>query len=245
MTQQINLFNPVFLRKKKYFSAVTMVQALGLVAAGTLAFAGYATYKAQELAKISAESDRQLAASRTQLAALAKELSPQGSGGALADEMARTEGRLKGRRDLLTSLRTGDLGNVEGFSKYLAAFARQRVDGLWLTGISVGGDENDLVLRGRVLRPEIVTAYLRALNNEPVMRGRRVTELSLSASQEPGGVVPPGTPSAAPSGPGAPKSAAASAPHAPTRYVEFSLIAPRTEGPRGPAQPADQKGARS
>jgi hypothetical protein len=34
MSQQINLFNPLFLKQKKYFSTVTMLQALGFYAYG-------------------------------------------------------------------------------------------------------------------------------------------------------------------------------------------------------------------
>ena len=227
MSQQINLFNPVFLAKKKYFSALTMVQALALIAVGTLVFAGYAAYKVQAHARVAAQVEQQLSARRAQLAALAKELGPQGASNVVADEIARTEARLNARRELLTSLRTGELGNVQGFSKYLAAFARQRVDGVWLTALSVGGDENDLVIRGRALRPEAVPAYIHALNGEEVMRGRRVTELSLTANRETPGAPLPGTPTgnAAPA-PGNPPPAAAK-PHPPTRYVEFSLVAPR------------------
>jgi hypothetical protein len=236
MSQQINLFNPIFLRKKKYFSAVTMLQALGLIAAGTMAFAGYAAYRVQVLAAAAAQSEQQYAARRAQLAALAKELGPQGSGSLLADEIAKTEARLNARRELLTTLRTGELGNVDGFSKYLVAFARKRVDGVWLTALNVGGDENDLVVRGRALRPELVPSYLRALNDEQVMRGRRVTELTLAANRETTGAPLPGTPTGAVPGapPGHPPL------HAPTRYIEFHVVAPRN--PETAKLPADAGG---
>lgn len=235
MSQQINLFNPIFLKQKKHFSSVAVLQALALIAAGTLAFSGFAAYKVRALVKIAADSEKQLGAQRTQLAGLAKEFAPQGRSAALAEELARAEARVNGRRELLNSLQAGELGNVQGFSKYLAAFARQSTEGVWLTGIAVGGDENDLVVRGRVLRPELVPTYLRALNREEVMRGRRVVELSLSASDEAKGSV-----SAGQAGAGAPQPAAAGRP---TRYVEFSLVAPRTiaaapkSAPAGGAQP--------
>ena len=219
MSQQINLYNPAFLRQKKYFSARTMVQALALIACGIAAFTGYAAFQVKALAQITADSDRQLAVQRAQLAALTKELGGQGKG-TLLDELARAEAQVKSRRELLASLQTGVLGNVQGFSRYLAAFARQQSQGVWLTGISLGGDENDLLVRGRVLRAELLPPYLRALSHEEVMRGRRVTELRLSASQDPAAAVAPGQPGAA--------SPASAAPRRPTRFVEFSLLAPRT-----------------
>jgi len=230
MSQQINLFNPVFLRKKKYFSAVTMAQALGVVAAGMIVFSVYSSYQVNKLAAAAAQSQAQLESRREQLAALVKQLAPAGKNTALADELVRAEAAVKGRRDLLTSLRTGALGNVTGFSRYLSALARSRTDGVWLTGVAVGGDENDLQVRGRVLRPEMVPAYLQALNGEEVMRGRRVTELTLTAVRESKAVVAVGQPGAA-------ASAAAPGAHAPTRFVEFSVVAPRRleESPKSDA----------
>ena len=219
MAQQINLVNPAFRRQRRHFSAATMVQALGVIAVGTVLFSGYAAYKVRMLKQMNAHSESQLAIQRSQVAALAKELGPQGRSAQLGDELARTEAQVRGRRELLNSLSTGALGNVKGFSRYLEAFARQKTDGVWLTGITVGGDENDLVVRGRVLRADLVPAYLRALNSEDVMRGRHVTELSLNAVQAPKGAVAPGQPGEA--SVGAPEG------RRPVQFVEFNLTAPR------------------
>jgi len=227
VAQQINLFNPTFLKKKKYFSSVTMLQALGLLFAGMIAFYGYAAYETRTLARVAADSSRQLAAQSAQIAALTKELSPQGRSRMLEDELARTSARLKQREELLALMHTGGLGNTDGFSRYLAALARQSRDGVWLTSFSVAGDEAELQLAGRVLHPELVPVYIRALNNEAVMRGRRVTELRLTARAEHGPA-----PTAAP-GAGAP--ALAAVPATPARYVEFSLVAQRTPGGEGAA----------
>jgi len=168
---------------------------------------------------VNAQAEAQLEAQRNQLAAFVKELGPQGRSGQLADEVARTEAQVKGRRELLQSLSTGALGNVKGFSRYLEAFAHQKIEGVWLTGITVGGDENDLVVRGRVLRADLVPTYLRALNGEEVMRGRQVTELSLNAIQTPRAAVAPGQPGEA--SVGAPEA------RRPVQFVEFNLTAPR------------------
>ncbi len=51
MSQQINLFNPVFLTQKKYFSVLTMLQALGLIVLGSALFYGYALYQVAQMSK--------------------------------------------------------------------------------------------------------------------------------------------------------------------------------------------------
>ena len=218
MAQQINLFNPVFLKQKKYFSAVTMLQALGIVVAGVLAFYGYAAYESRGQAKIAADAGRQLAAQTQQVAAFTKEYSPQGRSRQLHDELSLANARLTQREEMLSLLKTGGLGNTAGFARYLAALARHPMDGVWLTGFSISGDENQLNLTGRVLEPDLVPVYIRALNKEEVMRGRKVAELRLTAREEKESST--AAPGANP--PAAPKSAAA-----PVRYVEFSLVALR------------------
>ena len=49
MSQQINLFNPIFMKQRKYFSLLAMLQALGLIVAGALLFYGYAIDQVGEL----------------------------------------------------------------------------------------------------------------------------------------------------------------------------------------------------
>jgi hypothetical protein len=237
MAQQINLFNPIFLKQKKYFSAVTMLQALALLLAGIVAFYGYTLHETQALARVAEDTGRQFKAQGEQVVRLTQELSPQGRSKMLADEVVRTTARLKQREELLNALRTGGLGNTDGFARYLRAFARQAMSGVWLTGFSIGGDESVLLVNGRVLHPDLVPAYIRALNREEVMRGRRVAELRLTAREErdAAGTAAPGA------GPAAVPAAA------PNRYVEFNLTAVRGNAAASvpdPAAPEADSGAK-
>ena len=125
MSQQINLYNPIFLQKKKYFSAVTMLQALGLLFAGILAFYGYALSESRALGHVANDTRKQLQTQSEQVGRLTQEFSPQGRSKLLEEEVARATARLKQREGLLAVLRTGGLGNTEGFARYLGALARQ------------------------------------------------------------------------------------------------------------------------
>lgn len=207
MSQQINLFNPLFLRKEKYFSARTMAQALGLIALGIAALYAFAMVQTRSLERTAAEYARQVDAQRDQFV----RLGGQGRSKLLEAEVARVEAEVKARRALLGSLQGGELGNTEGFSQYFAAFGRNPMHGVWLTGFSVGDSGNELKIRGRVLHPDLVPAYLKALNVEDVMRGRQVTDLKLVARDE----------SLARRG-----AATAGAVTGPERFVEFDLSAP-------------------
>jgi hypothetical protein len=204
VSQQINLYNPLFLRQEKYFSVRTMLQSLGLIALGLAALYAYALLQTRDLERMAGSYAQQLAAQREQLV----KLGSQGHSKLLEAEVARLGAELAARRGVLEALQGGELGNTGGFSRYFAAFGRHTMRGVWLTGISVGESGNELRIRGRVLHADLVPAYLQALNREEVMTGRQVTELKLVARDE------SATRRGAPGGTG------------PERFVEFELAAP-------------------
>jgi len=204
MSQQINLFNPLFMRQEKYFSARTMLQSLVLIVLGLIIIYAYALWQSNDLRHLAAGYGSQLAAQRDQFVALRS----QGRSKLLEAEVARLEADVRNRRGVLELVQGGGLGNTDGFARYFAAFARHPVRGVWLTGFSVGDNGNVLSIRGRVLHPDLVPAYLKALNEEDVMRGRLVTELKLVARDE------------------SEVRRGAGATAGPARFVEFDLSAP-------------------
>lgn len=206
MSQQINLFNPLFLRQEKYFSARTMLQSLGLIALGLVVLYAYALLQTRDLQRLAADYGRQLAVQRDQFVKLGGE----GRSKLLEAEVARLAADQRARRAVLDAMQGGEFGNTDGFSRYFAAFGRRAMRGVWLTGFSVAESGNELRIRGRVLYADLVPAYLKALNQEEVMRGRLVTELKLVARDETA----------------TRRGAAAAAGAGPDRYVEFDLSAP-------------------
>lgn len=205
MSQQINLFNPLFLRKEKYFSARTMLQSLGLIALGLAVLYGYAAMQTRELERLAGEYGRQLATQREQFIRQGS----QGRSKLLEAEVARLEAEARARGAMLDMMQGGEFGDTEGFSRYFAAFGRHAMRGVWLTGFSIGEGGNELRVRGRVLHPDLVTAYLKALNGENVMRGRLVTELKLVSKDD-----------------SSMRRGGAAVTTGPERYIEFDISAP-------------------
>ncbi len=60
MSQQINLYSPLFRKQKKLFTALAMVQALGIVVIALVALYGYARVQVTELAGQARDSDTQV-----------------------------------------------------------------------------------------------------------------------------------------------------------------------------------------
>jgi len=211
VAQQINLFNPVFLKQKRYFSAVAMAQALALIVAGVLVIYGFQVYQTRTLERVAAQTEKQVAERTAQFAGLAKQTAGPGASKALAAELESAEARLADRRSLLDDVRTGVGGDASGYARYLVGFARASTGGVWLTGVKIGGKSAELTIMGRALESALVPAYIASLNRQESFAGRRVAALRIASKTEARAAETPPTNAG------------------PARYVEFSISMPLRE----------------
>lgn len=179
MSQQINLFNPVFLTQKKYFSVLTMLQALGMIVLGSVLFYGYALYQVAQMSKQTEDMDKRYAAEQARLINFANEFSPRRSSQLLEEQLKSLESQAAAQETLLNMLKSGAIGNTEGYSEYMRAFARQSVNGLWLTAFDITGDGAQMSLSGAVLNPQLVPVYIQRLGKERIMRGKTFATLQM------------------------------------------------------------------
>ena len=91
----------------------------------------------------------------------------------------RSQAELKSRSEVVAVLEGGALGNTTGYSEYLRAFARQSIEGLWLTGFSITGAGHRVVIEGRTLRADLVPDYLQKLNREQIIQGSTFAEMQM------------------------------------------------------------------
>lgn len=209
MSQQINLFNPIFRQQKKYFSSVTMAQALGVITLACLLLAGDALYRARNLQAQAAATDALLQARQQKLADYKVQYAPRQKSPTLPDEIAAAQMELTMLTSAASTLERGGFGDTRGFSEYFRALARQSIDGLWLTDVTIGAGGDHLGVRGRTLEADLVPAYIRRLSSEPVMQGKAFSSLEIDR---------PGAQAVLADGAVAPAAAAGGAP-----YLEFSL----------------------
>jgi len=183
MSQQINLFNPIFLKQRKYLSLLTMLQALGLIVLGSLFFYGYALYQVGQLQQQAEESTRRFSAEQARLARHSARFSPQQARLALQNEVQNLEKAVAEQTLLVDTLKSGSIGNTTGYSQYMRAFSRQVVRGLWLTGFKVTGDATQISLSGGVLEPELLPIYIQRLSREKAMQGKSFSTLQMQQSK--------------------------------------------------------------
>lgn len=179
MKQQINLFQPIFRRQRRVFSARAMLHAAAVVAVGLMLVYGYARWQVSSLESDVARLSQQRDAARTRLLALEQKIPTRHKSELLQAEVERLEREVAGKRDIVAAFDSGALGNQSGFSAYLEGFARQRVEGLWLTGFRIAEGGKWLRIRGSTLAPERVPVLVQRLAAEPVFSGMRFSTLRM------------------------------------------------------------------
>jgi hypothetical protein len=222
MSQQINLFNPVFLKQKKMFSAVKMLDAMAVLLVGVFVFYAYASIESLNLDRQSVETGRQYEQAKLRLVQTSARYAPKKADASLEAEVNALQAQLGARKAALNSLGAGALAHDASYAEYMRALARQSLAGLWLTGFKVAKGGAELEISGRALQPELVPSYIRRLGREPALQGRAFESITMTQRQ-----------AALPADPSRPAGAPAS-----YAYTEFQLGSGHGALPAEAAEPA-------
>lgn len=179
MSQQINLFNPQFQPQRKLCTVPGMAAALGVLVLGLAAYGGYAKVRVMRLETEVAQGEGRVQKAQKRLADATAEFAPRTKDARLDAELAEVQAEHDALHRVADVIERGDLGNTQGYAEYFRALARQSVDGLWLTGVSIAGAGLEIGVRGRALDPALVPGYLARLRNEPVLQGKPVGSMQI------------------------------------------------------------------
>ena len=204
MSQQINLFNPAFEKRKQALSALGLLQGLGLVLAASAAVVWFGARQVAALERTAADAKVVLDAREAKRADVFARFPVPGKDPLIAGALGQAEADRSALLEAEQILQGGALGNTHGYADYFRAFARARVNGLWLTGASIAGagKEIEIGLQGRVVQADLLPQYISALSRESALQGKSFARLDMATAQLP-----------------AQAAVAAPAP----RFIEFSL----------------------
>ena len=171
MAQQINLYSPILLVPKRYFSALAMLQALGVLVLGLGAISLWSVQHTHGL-------KRDLASARdadgTELqrlqTALARLPAPPSNLSALEQELAQARQQVAGREALLAAVSTPEAGSAVSRSSLLRVLAQTLPPSAWLTEVKL--DQGRIELAGATLQPEALRPWLDTLAAHPALGGK-------------------------------------------------------------------------
>jgi hypothetical protein len=183
MKQQVNLYQLRLQPMKPVLPGSTVLGACALGLLSLLVVYGHACLKVwmdrsrlESLSVQRAEEEQRLA-----------ELSKTHSWAEGERQLQAAIQKLEASRDakirLLRLLTNQSLGNTAGFSRHVAALARQRVPGLWLREIRIHHGGGQLTLAGSALEGELVPRLIQQLGREEIFAGSDFKSFRLERSE--------------------------------------------------------------
>ncbi len=134
------------------------------------------------LSVLLARSQSQTVAIEQELPALQQSMSVQQEP-AVLKELQEMQLKQTTQREMLDALQANMSGASMGYSGFLRALGRQAQSSLWITGLTVLGDGQDMEIRGRMLTAAVLPPYLQSLQRESLFAGRRFAQLEVKAVQ--------------------------------------------------------------
>ena len=171
MRQQINLYQPTFRKEARRLSSRAIIKAGAILLAGIVFLFVINVWQISRLRENVDKLDRQFTLVTQRLQTVSATLKERPKNRALEQEVRRMEQLIEARHRVQAMLKEGAFSNTQGFSPYFVAFARQRVNGLWLTGFEITGAGENMTLNGRTSNPELVPRFLQKLAGEQVLSG--------------------------------------------------------------------------
>ena len=169
--------------------------AAGCVGIAALVLFAYLQSVLSETARLreaAGAKDRQLARAKTQIEALQMRKGNPGEQPALEAEIASLRPRAEAVNQLVREVRSGGLGNPQGFARYYQTLSGVSMEGLWVTSVGISKGGALVSIQGRALHNESVMQYAQRLNEAFTPYGVRFNSLELTpeALSTPGAVAP-------------------------------------------------------
>lgn len=182
MNQQINLYQPIFRKQKKVFTAVAILQVSLIAIALFILTGGYSYLQLKKLQ----QQEVTASANLTRIERQFRELEAKSGQGAasklLAAEINRLNREIEQKKSVAALLEQGPYANTRGFSDHFEALAREHVNGSWLTRIGISDGGAVLDLKGITFSADLVPVYLQRLLQEQVFAETSFNVLGMERS---------------------------------------------------------------
>ncbi|MEI2635248.1 MAG: MSHA biogenesis protein MshI [Methylotenera sp.] len=196
MSQQINLLNPALIKQKDFLNPNNIAITLGLLSALMLGYYGYAQKQLSLLTMQRSQVAEALSATQAQLKQTALLHTPRSPDKTLQEQITQLEQKEIMQQQILRTVNQSSATPEKGYAALMRAFARQSLDGLWLTSFSFDSQTERLNISGRTLQAALVPEYIAHLGNEPALKGKLFSALNMHLPKADAASSNPATPMA-------------------------------------------------
>lgn len=180
MSQQINLINLSLRKQKDILSSTAMVRVAGGFLLLLCLISGYLFQLTHKIEAERAEWAKRAEDAKISMTQVSQQFPSRQPSAMLQAEIKNVEEKIQSRNRVFDVLKSGAVGKSQGFSGLLQAFARQSVNGLWLTGITMNGAGDQMRIAGNSLSADLIPQYITRLSAEQALRGRNFTAFQVS-----------------------------------------------------------------
>ncbi|MDH5437143.1 MAG: PilN domain-containing protein [Gammaproteobacteria bacterium] len=182
--QEINLYQPRLRKSTDRFSGKNILNISGIVLAGLLLMYGVFFWQVAgirgELEMLQAKQIQ----TTNRLTEVSQKFRPKRKSAALELQVKASHVEVDIKRKILATIQNIPPVSTKGFAAFLEGMARQRVNGLWLTGFEISDGGNEMNISGRSLDPVLVPAYLKKLSGEQIFQGVSFEAFSMNRAEK-------------------------------------------------------------
>ena len=175
MSQQINLLNTTLIKQKDFLNPNNIVLALGVFLALML---GYYSYAQKQLALLTTQRS-QIAQELIVMQATLQQAALLHTPHDMNEQIAQLEQKEIMQQQILQTVNQSSATPEKGYAALMRAFAKQSLDGVWLTSFSIDSQSEQLNINGRALQGDLVPEYISRLGNEPALKGKLFSALNM------------------------------------------------------------------
>jgi hypothetical protein len=182
--QQINLYQAVFRKTTLFLSARHL-----LLASAAVTFVLFVVTVLLQL-QLSTQVSKLETAKTQQTAQLARleklqqQIQNRQQDKKLLHEIEMLSTNIANKQQVMQVLTTQRFGNTDGFTEHVKGLARQRIDGMWLTDVSISNGGEHLGMKGQALQAELLPRYLQRLSSEEAFLGKSFKTLNIARNDK-------------------------------------------------------------
>lgn len=189
MSQQINLLNPALIERTELLNPNRIVAILGVCFVSMLAFYFYQNNALMTLKQERADAANKLEHLQNKINQWVTNNKPQDNTIFLT-QINQLEQKKMEQEAIIKATKKTNLQHSKSYAALLRAFSKQSIDGLWITGLTIDQDAQNLSISGRTLDADLVPKYISRLRSEPALKGKTFTDLTMHANEKKSGPKP-------------------------------------------------------
>jgi MSHA biogenesis protein MshI len=183
MTQQVNLFQPVFPLEGLPLAPVRMGQIAGAFLLALAVATVWVTLSSWSNGRLVSRLEDELSRRQAAAAALEERLAAHLDTQALDARRDALSAELGSKQRILSMLTDQRVSNERGFSANLLGVSRRWIEGVWLRGFEFDEGGQVVSIRGSALRAELIPRFLQRLGEEPAYQGKEFHTFVLRRSE--------------------------------------------------------------